>query len=68
MTTTLDPADEIYIYIYIYIKLTVQENLYKQRINGIIGREGKTILRNKTARALSSGSIHAKTPESCKNG
>ena len=33
-----------YIYIY-FIKLTVQKNLYKQRINGIIGREGENNLK-----------------------
>ena len=47
---------------------TVQENLYKQWINGIIGREGENNLKNKTARALSSGSIHAKRPENGKTG
>ena len=34
-------SQAIYIYIYIYIRLKVQENLYKQRINKIISREGE---------------------------
>ena len=51
-----------------FIRLTVQENLYKQRINGIIGSVGENNFKNKTERALPSDSNHAKTPESSKNG
>ena len=50
----------IYIYVHIYKNKELTESL--------VERGGKTILKNKTARVLSSGTIHARLPESSKNG
>ena len=47
----------------------VYKKLYSQISSKIISNKGKTILKNKTARALSSGTCQARLPERIiKNG